>query len=301
MPYRIDNVDPRSTVMIVVDMQNDFVAEGAKLQSAQAHAMVPKLAATLRFCREKGIRVVYTAHVHRSDGCDMGLYDDLYSVVADRSVLVDGSPGAEIYKDLAPAPGEHVIKKHRYSAFFATDLDLILREWGVKTVIISGTTTEKCCHATARDAMFRNYQVAFLSDATGTFDYPDVGQGALSAADVHRATLTILAFSTADVMTVDESTRGRCQCRRGEQGGVTGTASGKQPGFCSAKSGETARASAGDPGFAALNIGLRPRYSGAERSDSRPGAGRGDGTPSPSQLRLDASTRRGARCVDNIN
>src|SRR5271169_1885483 len=62
MPYRIDNIDPRTTVMIVVDMQNDFVAEGAKLQSAQAHAMVPKLAATLRFCREKGIRVVYTAH-----------------------------------------------------------------------------------------------------------------------------------------------------------------------------------------------------------------------------------------------
>ena len=137
--------------------------------------MVPKLAATLRFCREKGIRVVYTAHVHRRDGSDMGLYDDLYSVVADRSVLVDGSPGAEIYKDLAPAPGEHVIKKHRYSAFFATDLDLILREWGVKTVIISGTTTENCCHATARDAMFRNCQVTFLSDATGTFDYADVG------------------------------------------------------------------------------------------------------------------------------
>ena len=69
MPYRIDNIDPRTTVMIVVDMQNDFVAEGAKLQSAQAHAMVPKLAATLRFCRGKGIRVVYTAHVHRRDGC----------------------------------------------------------------------------------------------------------------------------------------------------------------------------------------------------------------------------------------
>jgi nicotinamidase-related amidase len=51
MPYRIDNIDPRTTVMIVVDMQNDFVAEGAKLQSAQAHAMVPKLAATLGSCR----------------------------------------------------------------------------------------------------------------------------------------------------------------------------------------------------------------------------------------------------------
>jgi ureidoacrylate peracid hydrolase len=204
MPYKVDNIDPSKAVMIVVDMQNDFVAQGAKLRSAQAAAMVPKLAATLKFCREKGIRVVYTAHVHRRDGSDMGLYEDLYAPIADRSTLVDGTPGVEIFSSLAPEPGEHVIKKHRYSGFFATDLDLILRQWGIETVIISGTTTENCCHATARDAMFHNYKVVFLSDATGTFDYPDVGQGALSAEDVHRATLTILAFSTADVMTADQ-------------------------------------------------------------------------------------------------
>lgn len=159
-------------------MQNDFVAEGAKLRSPSAAAMVPKLASTLSFCRENGIRVIYTAHVHRRDGSDMGLYDDLYSPIADRSTLVDGTSGVEIFPDLAPASDEHVIKKHRYSAFFATDLDLILREWGITTVIISGTT--------------------------GTFDYPDVGYGAMSAEEVHRATLCILAFSTAHVMMVDE-------------------------------------------------------------------------------------------------
>jgi nicotinamidase-related amidase len=204
MPYQIDRIDPSKTAMIVVDMQNDFVADSAKLRSAQAAAMVPKLAQTLKFCRDKGIRIVYTAHVHRRDGCDMGLYDDLYPPIADRSCLVDGTPGIEIFADLAPAPGEHVIKKHRYSAFFATDLDLILREWGITTVIISGTTTENCCHATARDAMFHNYQVVFLSDATGTFDYPDVGQGAMPAEEVHKATLIILAFSTAHVMSIEE-------------------------------------------------------------------------------------------------
>jgi ureidoacrylate peracid hydrolase len=204
MPYRVDQIDPSKTAMIVVDMQNDFVAEGAALGSAQAAAMVPELAATLKFCREKGIRVIYTAHVHRRDGSDMGMYDDLYTPIADRSCLVDGTNGIEIFGDLAPAPGEHVIKKHRYSGFFATDLDLVLREWGIKTVIISGTTTENCCHATARDAMFNNYQVVFLSDVTGTFDYPDVGQGSLSAEEVHRSTLTVLAFSTAHVMTADE-------------------------------------------------------------------------------------------------
>ncbi len=204
MPYQCDVIDPATTVMVVVDMQNDFVAEGAKLRSAQAAAMVPKLANTLKICRETGVRVVFTAHVHRRDGSDMGLYDDLYPPIADRSALVDGTPGVDIFAELAPAPGEHVIKKHRYSAFFATDLDLILREWGITTVVISGTTTENCCHATARDAMFRNYKVVFLSDATGTFDYPDVGQGAMSAEEVHRATLTVLAFSTAHVMTAGD-------------------------------------------------------------------------------------------------
>jgi len=106
MPYQLDQIDPTKTVMIVVDMQNDFVAEGAKLRSAAAAAMVLKLASTLKFCREKGIKIIYTAHVHRRDGSDMGLYDDLYPPIADHSTLVDGTPGVEIFSGLAPAPGE---------------------------------------------------------------------------------------------------------------------------------------------------------------------------------------------------
>jgi nicotinamidase-related amidase len=204
MPYRVESIDPRKTVMIVVDMQNDFVATGAPMETPDARAMVPKLAQALQFCRKEGIRVIYTTHAHRSDGSDMGLFDDLWPPIASRAGLVDGTKGIEIYPDLAPAAGEHVIKKHRYSGFFGTDLDIILREWGVDTVIVSGTTTENCCHATARDAMFRNYRVVFLSDATATFDYLDVGYGAMPAAEVHAATLAILSVSTAHVMPVAE-------------------------------------------------------------------------------------------------
>ncbi len=97
-----------------------------------------------------------------------------------------------------------IIKKHRYSAFFGTDLDVILRGLGTDTVIVSGVTTENCCHATARDAMFRDYRVAFLSDCTATFAYPDLGYGALSADELHRSSLIVLAFSTAHVMTAAE-------------------------------------------------------------------------------------------------
>lgn len=201
---QIDMIDPGKTAMIVVDMQNDFVAAGAAMKTPAARAMAPKLAEALRICRNAGVRVVYTAHVHRRDGSDMGLFDDMHPPIASRAALVDGTPGVEIYPELAPAPGEHVIKKHRYSGFFGTDLDIILREWSVDTVIVAGTTTENCCHATARDAMFRNYRVVFLSDATATYDYPDRGFGAMPNAEVHRATLVILAASTAHVMSVAE-------------------------------------------------------------------------------------------------
>src|SRR5207247_9943859 len=86
--------------------------------------------------------------------------------------------------------------------FCGTELEIVLRECGVDTVIVSGTTTEYGCHAPARDAMFRNYRVVFLSDATATYDYPDRGFGPMPNADVHHATLVILAASTAHVMPV---------------------------------------------------------------------------------------------------
>src|SRR5258705_5824990 len=200
----IEVIDAKKTAMIVVDMQNDFVASGAAMETPAARDMVPKLAEVLNICRDAQIKVIYTAHVHRRDGCDMGLFDDLHPPIANRAALVDGTPGVDIYPELAPAPGEHVIKKHRYSGFFGTDLDIILREWGVDTVIISAPTTENCCHATARDAMFRNYRVGFLPDATTSYDYRNRGFGALPAAKIHHATLVILAASTAQVMSVKD-------------------------------------------------------------------------------------------------
>ena len=200
---RVDAIDSAKTAMIVVDMQNDFVAPGGGLETPAARAMVPKLAEALQICRNAGIKVIYTTHVHRRDGSDMGLFD-MHPPIANRNAAVDGTWGVEIYPEVAPAAGEHVIKKHRYSGFFGTDLDIVLRGWGVDTVIISGTTTENCCHATARDAMFHNYRVVFLSDATATYDYPDRGFGSMPNEQVHHATLVILADSTAHVMPVAE-------------------------------------------------------------------------------------------------
>ncbi|MFL5286470.1 MAG: cysteine hydrolase family protein, partial [Rhodopila sp.] len=96
---QVDRIDPAGTAMIVVDMQNDFVAAGAAMETPAARAMVPKLAEALKICRSAGIRVIYTAHVHRRDGSDMGLFDDMHPPIANRTALVDGTPGVEIYPE----------------------------------------------------------------------------------------------------------------------------------------------------------------------------------------------------------
>jgi ureidoacrylate peracid hydrolase len=195
-------IDPSTTALLVIDMENDFVAPGAPFEVPAGRAMLPTLARVLTCCREQGIRVIYTTHAHRRDGSDMGLFAR-NPQIARGEALADGGPGVEIYPAIAPQDGEIVIKKHRFSAFYGTDLEIVLRSLGVRTVVITGVTTENCCHATARDAYFRDYEVVVLSNATATFDYPDIGHGGMSAAEVHRASLIILAGSTADVMTAE--------------------------------------------------------------------------------------------------
>jgi biuret amidohydrolase len=204
MGMRIEQIDPKKTAILVVDMQNDFIAQGAPLETPMGRRILPTLHRLLAFARETGMSVIYTAHVHREDGSDLGMFGEIYPPIAEGACLIDGRPGAEIYPEVAPQPREPVIKKHRYSAFFGTDLDIILRSKGIETVAITGVTTENCCHSAARDAMYLGYRVAFLSDATGTYDYPDTGFGQVPAEEVHRVTLALLNVSTAHVMTAED-------------------------------------------------------------------------------------------------
>jgi nicotinamidase-related amidase len=201
--YTVPVIDPCRSALIVVDMQADFVAPGAPLEVAAARAAVPAIGRAIETCRANHIPVIYTAHTHRRDGSDLGLFR-FNEMISSGRALRDGSPGVEVYGPIAPLPGELVLRKHRFSAFYGTELEDVLRERGVTTVIVCGATTENCCHATARDALFRDFEVVFLSDATGTFDYYDDDGRGLSAAEVQHATLVIIAMSTGDVITVDE-------------------------------------------------------------------------------------------------
>lgn len=204
MSLKIDALTPSTTALLLIDLQNDFVEPGAPLHAGMAYNNLPKIKDLIQFCRDKGITIIYTRHAHDADGSDMGLFRQIYPGLGEGAALIEGQRGAEIFDDVAPQEGDLIVRKQRYSGFFQTNLDLLLRNRGIKDVAIAGATSEDCCLATARDAMYRGYRVAFLEDVIGTYDYPDIGYGAIPAEDLHRMILTIVGVTTGHVMNTAE-------------------------------------------------------------------------------------------------
>lgn len=113
MPYyKVSQVDPSRSALIVVDMQNDFASIGAPLEVKAGRAMIPQLKRAIDFCRDAGNPVIYTAHVHRRDGSDLGLFK-FNTAIANGRALADAEPGAAIYSDIARRADELVIKENR--------------------------------------------------------------------------------------------------------------------------------------------------------------------------------------------
>lgn len=185
--------------LLIIDMENDFVKNGAPMCVPMATRAIPNIKKLLDHCREKDIAIIYTTHVHSIDRSDMGLMSKFWEPINNQTALVDHTDGIEICNELKPLDDELIIKKHRYSAFYNTNLDEYLNNKGIDTLIITGTVTNMCCESTARDAQFRNYNVIFVSDATGTMDHPDQGAGAMTAEEVQKATLTSLSFCVAEI------------------------------------------------------------------------------------------------------
>jgi nicotinamidase-related amidase len=195
---------PERTAMIVVDMQNDFVQAGAPAEIPRARAMVPRLNRLLDVCRVHKILIIYIHHAIRGGDIDAGRLADLFEAVRNNQMIIAGTKNVEIYEGLKPGPDDLVVTKPRYSAFYGTDLEAILRSKNIDTLIISGTVTNVCCDSTARDAFSRDYKVIFLTDGTAAGDLPDLGFGPVSAEEVQRITLTILASNFAQVSSIDQ-------------------------------------------------------------------------------------------------
>jgi nicotinamidase-related amidase len=148
--------------LIVVDLQEDFVNPKNPMCVPEAYRQIPRVKRTIEACRSLGVPVIYSAHNIASDCC-ADFYEFWEPIAA--GAIKEGTAGADIYHEIYPRPDERVIRvKHAYDSFAGTDLDYVLRDRDVKTVIICGTLTNFCCESTARTAYFLNYHVVFGSD-----------------------------------------------------------------------------------------------------------------------------------------
>ena len=153
-----------NTALVIIDMQNDFVLPGAPLCVKGARATVPTIRKLLDRAREQGWRVVHVIREHRPDGSDVEI-GRTRLFTEGPGVCVPGTPGARIIDELTPLPQETILRKLRFSAFFQTGLDMLLRRFKVDTVLVAGTQYPNCIRGTAVDAMSHDYRTIVVTDA----------------------------------------------------------------------------------------------------------------------------------------
>ncbi|WP_066190416.1 biuret amidohydrolase [Gracilibacillus timonensis] len=184
-PYNGD-LDPKKTALVIIDMQTDFCGEGGYVAqmgydiSLTARTIQP-IKHLLEYVRGiEGFHVIHTREGHTPDLADLpenkrwrskqiGAEIGMAGPSGSR-ILVQGEPGWDIIEELKPQQGEIIIDKPGKGSFYATNLDLILRNKGITNLILAGITTDVCVSTTMREANDRGYECLILEDCTGATD-----------------------------------------------------------------------------------------------------------------------------------
>lgn len=148
--------------LLVIDMLNDFIQpDGALYIGKSAEMVAAEIQRIIKEAREEEMPVIYICDSHRTDDAEFQMF---------KPHCIKNTKGGEIIDSLAPRPGDYIILKRRYSAFFGTDLDATLREMNVSELILVGVCTNICVLYTAADARMLNYKVTVIKDGVASFD-----------------------------------------------------------------------------------------------------------------------------------
>jgi len=181
-PYRVRKamINPGRAALLVIDMQNYF--------HRISQPILKNLSKVIQSCRQKDVPIIFTQHGHTDPLSDGGVLGEWWG-----QVILRGTNDWEFIPEIKIESKDVVLPKKRYSGFFETDLDAVLRSRGIQDLIISGVMTNLCCETTARDAFMRDYRVFFMIDGTAT-----------GSSELHLATLKNLGFGFAYLITCEE-------------------------------------------------------------------------------------------------
>ncbi len=195
-----EELDPARTALLVVDMQNAFVAEGAAIETPSAREIVPNINRLAAASRASGAMVVWIISTYgpRPEDYWGTLFDFVMSPESAerfRGALTEGKDSHQIYPALDHDPTEPVVTKNRFGAFMGSQgrLEATLRDAGIDTVLITGTVTNMCCETTAREAAMLSLKTIMVSDSNA---------GRTDAE--HNATLSAFLQGMGDVHTTDD-------------------------------------------------------------------------------------------------
>ena len=180
------------TALLIIDMQRDFCLPGAPFEVPSAMQVIPYIKKALEACRKHTIPVVHIFRHYRADGSDVEItrYERFLQVGGG---CVEGTEGAEIVEELKPIAGDYLVTKKRWSGFFQTELDNLLRRLGVEQVVITGVQTPNCIRGTVWDANSLDYDVIVLTDGTGAV-----------TEEVHQSNLDDMKNIGITLLTTDE-------------------------------------------------------------------------------------------------
>jgi len=181
LPYAY-TFDPATTALVVIDMQRDFLEPGGFGETlgndvSQLRRTIEPTGQLLAGCRELGLTIIHTREGHLPDLSDCPPAKLARGAPSMRigdpgprgRILIRGEEGHDIVDELAPAPGEVVIDKPGKGAFYATELGDLLAAKGIKSLVVTGVTTEVCVHTTVREANDRGYECLVLEDCVGSY------------------------------------------------------------------------------------------------------------------------------------